>query len=62
LAQVLVDKTQAAGTKQKPLLPWMIDEGVPIATATAPTGQINHERALLVDVLLGADAHESSAV
>ena len=59
---LVVDKTQAAGTKQKPLLQWMVDEGVPVTIATAPTGQINHEKALLVDVLLGADANESYAV
>ncbi|HLG70585.1 MAG TPA: phospholipase D-like domain-containing protein [Chloroflexota bacterium] len=58
---IVVDKTQAAGPKQHALLQRLVDNGVPVTIATSPTGAINHEKCLLVDLELGADHNESYA-
>jgi len=59
---VVADKTQSGGHAQHALLQRMVDAGVPVTIATAPTGAINHEKALIIDVLLGADSNKSYAV
>lgn len=58
---IVVDKTQAAGPKQHALLQTLVDAGVPVTIATSPTGAINHEKCLLIDLELGADHNDSYA-
>lgn len=60
---LVVDSTQAAGTYQHPVMQWMVDEGVPVTITRSPDdSQINHDKNLLVDAVLGADANESYAI
>ena len=59
---IVADRTQAAGPAEKALLQRLVDAGVPVTIATAPTGAINHEKVLLVDLELGATHNASFAV
>lgn len=59
---IVADRTQSAGPTEHALLQRIVDAGVPVTIATAPTGAINHEKVLLVDIELGATHNESFAV
>ncbi len=57
---IVADKTQASGPTEKALLQKLVDAGVPVTIATSPTGAINHEKCLLIDVAeLGPDHNDS---
>jgi phosphatidylserine/phosphatidylglycerophosphate/cardiolipin synthase-like enzyme len=59
---IVADRSQAAGPAERAILQKLVNAGVPVTIATAPTGAINHEKVLLVDLELGADHNQSFAV
>lgn len=59
---VVADHTQAAGHAERPVLQRLVDAGVPVTIATAPSGAILHEKALLIDIERGPDHNDSYAV
>lgn len=59
---VVSDHTQAAGKTQHALLQRLVDAGVSVTIATAPSGAINHVKYLIIDGILGANDNASYAI
>lgn len=53
--EMVVDRTQAAGATQKPIMAELAAAGIPVIIARSPAGGINHQKVIVVDAELGAD-------
>lgn len=57
---VVCDHTQAEGPADKVQLQRCVDAGIEVVITTSPTGAIDHEKVIIVDVVNGV-LHDSSA-
>lgn len=60
--EIVADKTQSAGAAQKVFLARAKAAGIPVWIGKSPSGNIMHEKVILIDIVLGSDANESRAI
>ena len=61
VVSVVCDHTQASGPADRVALQRIVDAGIELVITTSPTGAIDHEKVILIDVVNGAMDDSSAA-